>query len=98
MNSLKLLTQAETPSIYIYNVMASVLAHCHRLPLPLEYVVNLLVGWMHVIYNNEKIWTIRNFHTPLGAQQEFRHELATKYVFIIISKTKKAVIIDARTV
>ena len=98
MNILKLLTQAETPSIYMYNAMESVLAYCHRLPVPLEYFVHLLVGLIHVIYNYEKKWTMHNLHTLLGAQQGFRHELATKYAFLINSKTKKVVIIDVRTV
>ena len=40
---------------------------------------------------------MRNLHTLLGAQQGFRHELATKYVFLINSKTKKVVILDAHT-
>ena len=96
--TLKLLTQAEAPSIYMYNVMVSVLAYCHRFPMPLEYFVHLVVGLIHVIYNNDNIWTMCNLHTQLGAQQGFRHELATKYAFLIHSKTKKVVIIDARTV
>ena len=75
--------------------MKSVLAYC--LPMPLEYFVHLLVGLIHVIYNNEKIWTFF-LHTLLGAQQGFRHELATKYSFLMNSKTKKVVIIDVRTV
>ena len=66
--------------------------------MPLEYFVHLLVGLIHVIYNYENIWTMRNLHTLLGAQQGFRHELATKYAFLINSKTKKVVKIDARTV
>ena len=76
--------------------MVSVLAYCHRFPMPLEYFVRLLVGLIHVIYNYDKIWTMRNLHTLLGAQQRFQHELATKYAFLINSKTKKVVIIDAR--
>ena len=56
MNSLKRLTQAEAPIIYMYNAMKSVLAYC-TLPMPLEYFVHLLVGLIHVIYNNENIWT-----------------------------------------
>ena len=82
----------------MYNVMAYVLAYCHRLPMPLEYFVHLLVGLIHVINNYEKIWTMYNLHTLLGAQQGFRHGLTTKYSFLINSKTKKVVIIDARTV
>ena len=66
--------------------------------MPLEYFVHLLIGLIHVIYNYEKIWTMRNLHTLLGAQQGFRHELATKYTFLINSKTKKVVIIDVRCV
>ena len=66
--------------------------------MPLEYSVHLLVGLIHVIYNYDKIWTVRNLHTLLGAHQGFRHELATKYAFLINSKAKKVVIIDARTV
>ena len=73
--------------------MVSVLAYCHRFPMPLEYFVHLLVGLIHVIYNYEKIRTMRNLHTLLGAQQGFRHELATKYAFLIHSKTKKFVIL-----
>ena len=66
--------------------------------MPLEYFVHLLVGLIHVIYNYDTIWTRCNLHTPLGDQQGFRHELATKYAFLVHSKTKKVVIIDARTV
>ena len=61
--------------------------------MPLEYFVHLLVGLIHVIYNYDKVWTMRNLHTLLGAQQGFRHELATKYAFLIHSKTKKVVIL-----
>ena len=50
-NSLKRLTLAEAPIIYMYNAMASVLAYCHRLPMPLEHFVYLLVGLMHVVCN-----------------------------------------------
>ena len=82
----------------MYHFMASVFAYCHRLPTPLEYFVDLLVGLIHVIYNYEKNWTMRNLHTLLGAQQGLRHELATNYAFLINSKTKKAVIFDVRTV
>ena len=46
--------------------------------MPLEYFVHLLVGLIHVVYNYEKNWTMRNLHTLLGAQQGFRHDLATK--------------------
>ena len=49
---------------------------------PWEYFVHLLVGLIHVVYNYEKNWTMRNLHTLLGAQQGFRHELATKYALI----------------
>ena len=98
MNSLKLLTQAEARSIYMYNAMTSVLAYCHRLPMPLEYFVYLLVGLMHVVCNCREFWTMRNLHTLLGVQQGFRHELATNYAFLINLKTKKVVIIDALTV
>ena len=48
-NSLKLLTQAEAPIIYMYNAMASVLAYYHRLPMPLGYFVYLLVFGLCVI-------------------------------------------------
>ena len=41
---------------------------------------------------------MRNLHTLLGAQQGFRDELASKYAFLINSKTKKVVIIDTLTV
>ena len=82
-NTLKLLTQAEAPSIHMYNVMASVLAYCHRFPMPLEYFVHLLEGLIHVIYNYDKIWSMRNLHTLLDAQQGFRHKLATKYALLI---------------
>ena len=59
----------------------------------------MCLGLIHVIYNHEKNWTMHNVHTLLGAQQGFRHELATKYAFLINSKTMKVVIIDnARTV
>ena len=78
--------------------MESVLAYCHRFPMPLEYFVHLLVGLIHVIYNHDTIWTMRNVHTLLGAQQGLRHKLATKYAFLINSKTEKVVIIDVRTV
>ena len=63
--------------------------------MPLEYFVHLLVGLIHVIYNYGKIWTVRNLHTLLGAQQGFRYELATKYALLIRSKTEKVVMIDA---
>ena len=63
--------------------MVSVLAYCHRFPMPLEYFVHLLVCLIHVIYNYDKILTMRNLHTLLGAQQGFQHELATKYAFLI---------------
>ena len=66
--------------------------------MPLEYFVHLLVGLIHVIYNYEQFWTMCNLHTLLGAQQGLRHELATKYTFLINSKTKKVVIIDVRCV
>ena len=89
---------AEAPSIYMYHFMESVLAYCHRLPTSLEYFVHLLVGLMHVTYNSEKNWTMRNLHTLLCAQQGFRHELATNYAFLINLKTTKVVIIDAHTV
>ena len=63
--------------------MASVLVYFHRLPMPLEYFVHLFVGLIHVIYNYEFFWTMRTMHTLLGAQQGFRHELATNYAFLI---------------
>ena len=66
--------------------------------MPLEYFVHLLVGLIHVIYNYEKNWTMRNLHTLLGAQQGFRHESATNYAFLINLKTNKVVIIDAHSV
>ena len=66
----------------MYNAMKYVLAYCHTLPMPLEYFVHLLVGLIHVIYNNEKL-DMRNLHTLLGAQQGFRHELTTKYAFLM---------------
>ena len=66
--------------------------------MPLEYFVHMLVGLIHVIYNYDKNWTMRNLHTLLGAQQGFRHELETNYAFLINSKSKKVVILDARTV
>ena len=99
MNSLKLLTEAEAPSIYMYNDMASALAYYHRLPMPWEYFVCLIVGLMHVVCNNcMEFWTMRNLHALLGVQQGFRHELPTNYAFLINLKTKKVVIIDAHTV
>ena len=67
--------------------MASVLAYYHRLPMPLEYFVCLLVGLMHVVCNCREFWTMRN-----------SHELTTNYAFLINLKTKKVVIIDAHTV
>ena len=73
---------SDAPRMYMYNAMPSVLAYCHWLPMPFEYVVHLLVGLIHVIYNYETIWTMRNLHTLLGAQQGFRHELASKYACI----------------
>ena len=96
MDSREFLMQAESPSIYMY--MAYVLAYNHRLPMLLEYFVNLLVGFIHVVCNCMEFWTMRNLHTLLGAQRGFRHELATKYACIINLKTKKVVIIDAHTV
>ena len=98
MSSLKLLTQAEAPSIYMYNAMASVLAYYHRFPMPLEYFVYLFVGLMHVVCNCREFRTMHNLHALLGVQQRFRHELVTNYAFIINLKTKKVVIIDAHTV
>ena len=78
--------------------MSYVLAYYHRLPMPLEYFVYLLVGLMHVVCNCREFWTMRNLHALLGVQQGFRHELATNYAFLINLKTKKVVIIDAHTV
>ena len=101
MNGHKLLTQAEAPIaiIYMYNDIASVLAYCHRLPVPLEHFVYLLVGLMHVVcINCREFWIMRNLLALLGVQQGFRHELATNYAFLINLKTKKVVIIDAHTV
>ena len=95
-NSFKLLTQAETPSMYMYNVMASVLAYYHRLLMPLLCSSDRRLDARNL--QLWQIWTMRNLHTLLGAQQTFRHELATKYAFLINSKTKKVVIIDGRTV
>ena len=66
--------------------------------MPLEYFVDLLVGLMHVVCNCRGFWTMRNFHALLGVQQGLRHELATKYAFLINLKTKKVVIIYAHTV
>ena len=66
--------------------------------MSLEYFVYLFVGWMHVVCNCREFWNMRNLHTLLDAQQRFRHELATNYVFLIKLKTKKVVIIDAHTV
>ena len=66
--------------------------------MPLEYFVHLLVGLIHVIYNNEKIWTCVICIHYWVLSREFRHELATKYAFLMNSKTKKVVIIDVRTV
>ena len=63
--------------------------------MPLEYFVYLLVGLMHVVCNCREFWTMFNFHALPGVQQGFRHELATNYAFLINSKTKKVVIIDA---
>ena len=59
--------------------------------MPLEYFVHLLVGLqlIHVIYNYEKNWTMRNLHALLGAQQGFRHESATNYAFLINLKQIK---------
>ena len=75
MNTLELLTQAEAPSIYVYNVMASILSYCHRLPVPLVYFVYLLVGLIVCIENLcWDFWTMCNLHALLGAQQGFRHE------------------------
>ena len=71
MNTLKLLTQAEGPSIHMYNAMVSVLAYCYRYSMPLEYFVHLLVGLIHEIYNYDKIWSMRNLHILLDAQQGF---------------------------
>ena len=99
MNSLELLTQAEAPRIYMYNAMASALSYCHRLSMPLEYFVHLLVGL--IVCNENLRWdfcTMRNFHTLLGTHQGFPHELATEYAFLINLNTKKRVIIDAHTV
>ena len=81
----------------MYNAMASVLAYYHRLQMPLEYFVYLLVGLMHVVCNSREFWTMRNLHALLGVQQGFRHELATNYAFLINLKTKKFVIIDVYT-
>ena len=99
-NSLKLLTQAEAPIIYMYMyiAMASALAYCQRLPMPLEHFVYLLVGLMHFVCNCREFWVMRNLHALLGVQQGFRLELATNYAFLINLKTKKVVIIDADTV
>ena len=60
----QLLTQAEyvAPIIYMYNAMTSVLAYYHRLPMPLEYFLYLLVGLMHAVCNCMEFWTMRNLH------------------------------------
>ena len=63
-----ILLHTYAPSIYMYNVMASVLAYHHRLPMPLEYFVYLLVGLMPVVCNCGELWTMRNFHALLGVQ------------------------------
>ena len=78
--------------------MASVLAYCHRLPVPLEHFVYLLVGLMHVVCNCREFWIMRNLLALMGVQQGFRHELATNYAFLINLKTKKVVIIDAHVI
>ena len=83
MNSLKLLTQAEAPSIYMYNAMVSVLAYYHRLPMPLAYLVYLIVGLCMLFAIVGSFWTMRNLHALLGVQQGFRHELATNCAFLI---------------
>ena len=63
--------------------------------MPLEYFVHLIVGLIHVIYNYDNIWTMRNLHTLLGAQQGFRHELATKLICISHSfKNKESCDLD----
>ena len=51
--------------------------------MPLEYFVHLLVGLIHAIYNYDKIWSMRNLHILLDAQEGFRHGLATKYALLI---------------
>ena len=47
------------------------------MPFALDYFVYLLVGLIHVIYNYEQNWTMRNLYTLLGAQQGFRHCMTT---------------------
>ena len=66
-NSLKLLTQAGAPIIYMYNALASVLAYWHKLPMYMEHFVYLLVGLMHVVCNCREFWIMRNLHALLGA-------------------------------
>ena len=70
--------------------MASVLAYCHRLTMPLEHFVYLLVGLMPVVCNCREFWIMRNLHALLGVQQGFRHELATNYAFLINLKNKES--------
>ena len=73
----------------MYDVMASGLAYCHRLPMSLEYFAHLRVGLLHAIYNYEKNSTMPNLHTLLGAQQGFRHELVPSMHFSLIQKQRK---------